>query len=61
MPFGIIRFCNSEQPEKADCPISVTLSEILIIESEEQSLNASPPIDVTPLGMIILMEYISPE
>ena len=55
MPF------KAEQPEKAELPISVVLSESTAFSRFAQSLNAESEISVTPFGSTISLIPTQPE
>ena len=52
---------KEEQPEKAETPMVVTLSGILMLASEVQPEKAPMSIDVTPLCHTILDNFVHPE
>ena len=51
---------RAEQPEKAEMPISVTPSGILMFESDVQPTNASLLMLVTDLPRYTLVRFVQP-
>ncbi len=51
---------NDEQPEKADLPIELTLSDISALSNDEHPEKADSPIDTTLSGITILNKLVQP-
>jgi hypothetical protein len=56
-----LSFVRAEHPQKAQWPIAVTESGIVMAVREEHPLKAARPIDVTPSGMVMAVREEHPE